>query len=221
VRFVNFPQGCGVRFELTTFGLCFVAMNLSMARFGTKTAGTTAGANEMANRTTINVENMRTQLEFEYRKPLLIDLLATLKREIVGKTDPDDKRVSEHMVMVMAAVCFGTDVDRLANYTGYSKTLIESVSIRMRTAELWIGEFIDDREWWDTDPIPIRGIFNHALVAQGDVIRASRTDGGCTYLDAETGEVSGEWTPLQGDREKSRYSQCCEDVQLKRCRKVQ
>ncbi len=34
-----------------------------------------------------------------------------------------------------------------------------------------------------------------ANVAQGTVNRVPNPNGGCTYLDAETGEVSGEWNP--------------------------
>ena len=121
--------------------------------------------------------------------------LRRLKREAAAMKNFEDRTVTEHMIVVMVASEVGTDVDDLVERTGYKKDFIENISIRMRKAGLWNGQQVDDREWCDPNLLSLRGIFSHALVAQGSVTRVPNEHGGYTYLDAETGEVSGEWNP--------------------------
>jgi hypothetical protein len=121
--------------------------------------------------------------------------LRELNHAIEEIRDPEDKSIAEHMLVVVKALEVGANVDRLVKCTGYRRDYIEGISLRMRKAELWVGELVDDREWWDHRSDPSPGIFWHGLVAQGVLNRVPNPNGGCTYLDAETGEVSGEWNP--------------------------
>lgn len=122
--------------------------------------------------------------------------LEALKRAIENTKDADDKRTSQCMLVLLSALGEGADVDRLVEYTGYPREFIETISRRMRRAQLWIEEFVDDREWWDEHENLTSGLFVHALVAQGQLLRVDRQGGGFRYLDAETGEVTSEWTPV-------------------------
>jgi hypothetical protein len=121
--------------------------------------------------------------------------LRELKRAVEEMRDPEDREINECMLIVIAALEVGANVKRLVELTGYNGDFIGSISLRMRKAALWIEEAVDDRELWDDRSQPLLGIFSHALVAQGTLNRVPNTNGGCTYLDAETGEVSGEWNP--------------------------
>jgi hypothetical protein len=121
--------------------------------------------------------------------------LTKLRRAVEEMRDPEDKAITECMLVVIAALEVGANVDRLVQNTGYERDFIEGISVRMRKAALWLGELVDDREWCEQDPKPMFGIIRHALVAKGTSLRVPNTNGGCTYLDAETGEVSGEWNP--------------------------
>ena len=121
--------------------------------------------------------------------------LRELKRVVEEMRNPKDKEINECMIIVIVALEVGANVNRLVERTGYKRDFIRSISLRMRKAALWVGELVDDREWWDRRSQPLLGIFTHALVAQGTLNRVPKTNGGCTYLDAETGEVSGEWNP--------------------------
>lgn len=125
------------------------------------------------------------------------DALTELKREVESIKDPENRSISEHMIVVMAALGVGANLDRLVELTGYSREFIEGISFRMRKAGLWEGESVDTRELSDQDSELLRGVFAHALVAQGAVTRVPNVNGGCVYIDSETGEVSGEWSPSE------------------------
>jgi hypothetical protein len=121
--------------------------------------------------------------------------LKELKRAVAEMRNPEHKSITEYMTVVVQALEVGANVDRLVKCTGYRRDYIERISLRMRKAELWVGELVDDREWWDHRSDPAWGIFRYGLVAQGTLNRVPNPNGGCAYLDAETGEFSGEWDP--------------------------
>jgi len=121
--------------------------------------------------------------------------LKGLKCKIGKIRNDEDRRISECMVVVLSALDVGADVDRLVERTGYSREFIESISVRMREAGIWIGELVDDREWRNKDEELMSDIFRHALVAQGTLVREPNEDGGCTYFDTQTREWSAEWHP--------------------------
>ena len=64
-------------------------------------------------------------------------------------TNPEDKLTTECMAVLISSLAAGANVNRLVKKTGYSRKLIEAISIRMRKAGLWIGELIDDTTWYD------------------------------------------------------------------------
>ncbi len=123
-------------------------------------------------------------------------LLEALKDAVENIRDAKDKRTSECMVVLVAAREVGADVDRLVEHTGYPRDFIETISRRMRRARLWVGELVDDREWWDEHGNLTSGLFAHALVAQGQLIRVGKEGGGYRCVDPETGEVVREWSPV-------------------------
>jgi hypothetical protein len=124
-----------------------------------------------------------------HRRSACVRVSRLLKRQIGKIEDAGDRRTAECMVVLLSALHSGTDVDRLAAYTGYPKDFIETISQRMRKAGLWVGKLVDDEEWWDREGNLTSGFFAHALVAQGRLIRVRTEDGGCRYLDPETGDV--------------------------------
>lgn len=97
--------------------------------------------------------------------------LRELKRAVEAVKDPEQKEMNECMLVVIVALEVGANVDRLVERTGYTRDFIESILLRMRKAGLWVGELVDDREWWEQGSQPMLGIFWHGLVAQGTLDR--------------------------------------------------
>jgi hypothetical protein len=79
----------------------------------------------------------------------LDDSLSDLKQLTENITDPEDKLTTECMTVLISTLAVGANVDRLVKQTGYSRKLIEAISVRMRKAGLWIGDFVDDTAWFD------------------------------------------------------------------------
>jgi len=140
-------------------------------------------------------QKRKRNMRIHHRAAHNSDPLTELKREAETMKDPEHKNITEHMIVVMAALEVGANVDRLVKRTGYNRKFVEGLELRMRKAGLWVGELVDDRECLDQDSEPLYGIFRHTLVAQGTATRIPNMNGGCVYLDAETGDVSGEWSP--------------------------
>jgi hypothetical protein len=115
-----------------------------------------------------------------------------LRLEIAEISDADDRSISECMLVVISAAKVGADVDRLIEYTGLRKDLIEVISRRMRAARLWIDELVDYREWIDkdeyTDEDMMKVVFKHALVAEGSLLRECDENGDCVYFDPDSGD---------------------------------
>ena len=65
----------------------------------------------------------------------------------------------------------------------------------MRASRLWIGEYVDDREWWDESIKEGFAIFMHALVAKGELRRHLHEGGIYQYVNSQTGTVDWEWRP--------------------------
>ena len=64
-------------------------------------------------------------------------------------TDPEQKELTKAMAVLVAALGVGTDVDLLAQETGYSQEFIFGIATCMREAQLWGENVVDDREWWE------------------------------------------------------------------------
>ncbi|SRR6266702_7003239 len=120
-----------------------------------------------------------------------------LNRLITTITDPEQKELTKAMAVLVAALGVGTDVDLLAQETGYPREFIFGIATCMREAQLWGENVVDDREWWE-GPDEFRvGLFAHAMVALGQAKRM-KTLTGCVYTDPATGEVQHAWQDRAG-----------------------
>jgi hypothetical protein len=128
------------------------------------------------------------------------DLLRSLKQSIEDLEDGRDKVISKCLLILLAAVEVGADVDRIVEYTGYPRDFIEGVSKRMRAADPWMGELVDYFGWFDQEEDLTAESYAHALIAKGDLVRSWRRNGRYRYIDVATGEVVRDWTlPVQSN----------------------
>jgi hypothetical protein len=126
------------------------------------------------------------------------ELLRSLKQSIEDLEDGNDKVISKCLLILLAAVEVGADVDRIVEYTGYPREFIEAVSQRMRAADLWMGELVDDLGLWDQENNLSSEFYFHALIAKGELVRDWPRNGRYRYIDVATGEVVGDWRlPVQ------------------------
>jgi hypothetical protein len=133
-------------------------------------------------------------------KPQSIDdPLRDLRGLAENITDPEDKLTTECMIVLVSTLAVGANVDRLVKQTGYSRKLIEEISVRMRKAGLWIGDLVDDTAWFDQKGGLTAAFYFQALVAKGQLLREWTEDGRFRYLDAATGEVEQDWKDLDRD----------------------
>ncbi|MBZ5514907.1 MAG: hypothetical protein LAN62_08695 [Acidobacteriia bacterium] len=124
------------------------------------------------------------------------ETLRTFKRLIKEMKDAKAKLTSECMLILISALEVGANVDRLVEHTGYSRELIEAISGRMRKAGLWIGEWVDDIGWWDQKGNLTSEFYAQTQVAIGRSLREWTQAGRFRYVDAATGEVVRDWSPL-------------------------
>lgn len=72
------------------------------------------------------------------------------------------------MLILTHALTVGPVLDRLVSETGYPQQFVGPIVSRMQQAGLWSKDFIDDREWWDSNgDLNGAALFGHALVALG------------------------------------------------------
>ena len=128
------------------------------------------------------------------------ELLRSLKQSIEDLEEGKDKVISKCLLILLASVEVGADVDRIVEYTGYLREFIEAVSQRMRAADLWMGELVDDFGWFDQEQNLTAESYAHVLIAKGDLVRSWRRNGRYRYIDVATGEVVRDWTlPVQSN----------------------
>ena len=126
------------------------------------------------------------------------ELLRSLKQSIEDLEEGKDKVISKCLLILLASVEVGADVDRIVEYTGYLREFIEAVSQRMRAADLWMGELVDDFGWFDQEQNLTAESYAHALIAKGDLVRGWPRNGRYRYIDVATGEVVRDWRlPVQ------------------------
>ena len=119
--------------------------------------------------------------------------LMELKEAIEAIDEQKSRDISKAMLVLISALAVGTVLHRLASKTGYPQQFVGPIVSRMQQAGLWSKDFIDDREWWDSNgDLNGAALFGHALVALGQVKRES-TPSGARYFDIQTGNVVGEW----------------------------
>jgi hypothetical protein len=126
------------------------------------------------------------------------ELLRHLKQLIEATENGKDKLITKCMLILIASLGVGADVDQLVEYTGYPRELIEAVSQRMRNADLWIGELVDDSGWWDQENNLTAEFYARALVAKGDLVRDRPRNGRYRYIEVATGKAVRDWRfPVQ------------------------
>ena len=123
-----------------------------------------------------------------------LEALNTQLRNAIAVTkDPHDQEVAKAMFILLTVLTVGLDPERIADETGCPASFVRTIVARMRQAGLWTDDVVDDREWWQSDgELAGIGLFRHALVALGEVIRLP-TATGAMYVDAETAEIVAEW----------------------------
>ena len=118
---------------------------------------------------------------------------AELRQAVQQMSDGRDREIAIAMSILVSALEVGPDVDRLVQYTRYARDLVAAISDRMREADLWAEDLIDDIEWWEENgELRVFGLFLHAEVALG-LVRREITSNGVKYFDARTGEKVHEW----------------------------
>jgi hypothetical protein len=132
------------------------------------------------------------------------ETLKTFKRLIKEMKDAKDKLTTQCMLILISALEVGANVDRLVEHTGYPREFIEAISLRMRNAGLWIGEWVDDIGWWDPKGDLTSEFYAQTQVANGQLLREWTEDDRFRYLVAATGEVEQDWSPLDDDAEVRR-----------------
>ena len=126
-------------------------------------------------------------------KPQSIDdLLLDLRSLAENIPDPEDKLMTECMVVLISALAVGTNVDRLVKQTGYPRKLIEAISIRMHEVGLWIGDIVDGKAWFDQRGDLTADFYRHAMVAKGEFLREWVEDYGFLYFDDRGEQVPGD-----------------------------
>ena len=127
------------------------------------------------------------------------ELFRSLKQSIEGMKDGKDKLITKCMLILIASLEVGADVDRIVEYTSYPREFIEAVSQRMRAADLWMGGLVDHFGWFDQEENLTAEFYAHALIAKGDVVRDWPRNGRYRYIDVATGEAVRDWRlPVQG-----------------------
>ena len=126
------------------------------------------------------------------------ELLRSLKQSIEDLEDGKDKLISNCLLILLASLEVGADVDRIVEYTGYPREFIEAVSQRMRAADLWMGELVDYFGWFDQEENLTAESYAHALIAKGDLVRGWPRNDRYRYVDVTTGEGVRDWRlPVQ------------------------
>jgi len=132
------------------------------------------------------------------------ETLRTLKRLTKEMKDSKDKPTTQCMLILISALEVGANVERLVEHTGYPREFIDAISLRMRNAGLWFGEWVDDIGWWDPKGELTSEFYAQTQVACGRLLREWTEDGRFRYLNAATGEVEQDWSPLNHDAEVRR-----------------
>ncbi len=114
-----------------------------------------------------------------------------LIKEAVKEFDPslegaDDDVGFKIAVVLLAALSEGTDVQRLAAFTGYSEVFIAGIACRMREAELWVEDRVCCGQWFEGDFIHPDLFWADVLVAEGLAIRKRENGGVFRYFARES-----------------------------------
>ncbi len=110
-------------------------------------------------------------------KILLEEIKAEIEKlepDLKGKEDDLDYRTA---VVLLAALAVGPSVDRLVEFTGYSRDFIAGISLRMHASGLWEGRGVHVSHWFQGDLFSSAPFWADVLVAQG-LVEARRAANG-------------------------------------------
>lgn len=80
-------------------------------------------------------------------------------------------------IVVITAMVVGTNIDAIADVTGYSRRFLRTISRRMHTSKLWDNGQANFLHWNDDS----RWLFADVLVAYGSMLRSPNKDGKWVY----------------------------------------
>src|SRR5690348_604137 len=100
---------------------------------------------------------------------------------IVGHEDEPAYRCA---ILLFAVLELGNSIDRLSEFTGYSKEFVREVYERMQEAELWVEELVRCDHWKLKGRIPSFDVefWMDVLVAHGSWIRGLCGNGEYSYF---------------------------------------
>lgn len=132
-----------------------------------------------------------------------------LNRDFSDPNDEDTFRTS--VVVITAALGKSTDVNDLAELTGYPREFIAAITERMHVARLWEEGHVHDKHWWVDDlfeQIQLVGFWMDVPVAKGCVVAMQMADGQFRYRTAEFGPRPGEDVILHLEFANTRSAGC-------------
>jgi hypothetical protein len=106
-------------------------------------------------------------------------LLQEIKAAIQDLDPQLDRKSREFrlpVILMAAAFVVGPDIDRLASFTGYSRTFVAAVSHRMQACGRWANGNVCTDDWFDGDRVTA-ALWLDCLVADGTVEMGQTDDG--------------------------------------------
>lgn len=111
--------------------------------------------------------------KYEGARPLRDRLWVEVSKLLPKGATPWEGRAA---MVIVGAVLDGTDVNRLVRLTGYEHDFVAQVAVRMRTARLWSGDYIDCEAWGRDEPEGHIYFSRDLSVAEGKLFRDPKDD---------------------------------------------
>jgi hypothetical protein len=102
--------------------------------------------------------------------------LKKLIRELDPEMNPESADFRTAAILLAAAYLVGPDVDRLVQFTGYSRTFVADIAQRMRAYGLWSDDGVRTDHWWNGDQIAV-AFWLDCLVGDGQIYMEHAKDG--------------------------------------------
>ena len=93
----------------------------------------------------------------------------------------EDDTAFRSAVVLIAAFVEGANIERLTALTGYPPEFVADISLRARSAGLWVNEQVCYEHWFEGDIIRPQAILCDVMVVEGLLIRRENEDGEIQY----------------------------------------